>query len=321
MGRKYLWSLFIIAVTGILILLVITYDYSPSGRHSFITSSPRERNRSKVWHNRKGIAQLKGVALVTHGLNLRPERMGDIIRALNEAGIDVLNLSLFGHGNNFMKISGLTEEEARLESFRLTSYPLWTSEVHEAYLNVRKRAASKKVPVYFVGYSLGGLIGCNLLSSAKNVFFNRMILFAPSFRVPAGAHLLKPLTPFPHLVIDSLSPPSYRSNDGTPMAAYNALFEAIEHFEGGSMERLNIPTLVFIDEKDEFVPYEKINELAEQKFSRWEVVPITKDEADSKAKALSHHLIIDEASMGKESWKQMKLKMIRHFNFTRSEHP
>jgi len=36
----------------------------------------------------------KGVALVVHGLNLKPERMESIIADLNDERIDVLNLSL-----------------------------------------------------------------------------------------------------------------------------------------------------------------------------------------------------------------------------------
>jgi len=55
--------------------------------------------------------------------------------------------------------------------------------------------------------------------------------------------------PFPNMVIDSLSPIYYRSNEGTPMAAYKAVFEACDYFNKNANDKLNKPTLIFIDEK------------------------------------------------------------------------
>jgi alpha-beta hydrolase superfamily lysophospholipase len=272
-----------------------------------------DRDDSTQWHKIKRTKKVKGVALVVHGLNLKPERMQSIIAELNDAGIDVLNLSLRGHGNNYLKNPNLSDGQARLESFQTVTYRLWLEEIYTAYLKVRQRAYKKRAPVFFVGFSLGGLMGCDLLLLQHDVSYDRMILFAPALNITVEGHLLKALMPFPNMVIDSLSPIYYRSNVGTPMAAYKALFEAIDHFNKNANDKLNKPTLIFIDEKDEFVPFEKLDEIITQKkLDRWQVHVVRKDSYIGEN--ISYHLIIDQDSVGQQRWKQMKEAIKKHFN-------
>jgi len=164
------------------------------------------KDNAEQWHKIKRTKKVKGVALVVHGLNLKPERMQCIIAELNDAGIDVLNLSLRGHGNNYRKNPNLSDDQARLESFQTVTYRLWMDEIYTAYLKVKHRADKKRVPVLFVGFSLGGLMGCDLLLSHYDVSYDRMILFAPALSITIESYLLKALMPFPNMVIDSLSP-------------------------------------------------------------------------------------------------------------------
>jgi esterase/lipase len=237
--------------------------------------------------------------------------MHSLIAFLNDAGIDVLNVSLKGHGNNFLWNMKIPIEEARLESFRNVTYDLWLDEVHRAYLKVAQRASEKNVPVLFVGYSLGGLLGCDLVLTHPDVFYDRMMLFAPAFNISVESYLLKALTPFPNVVIDSLSPVSYRANDGTPMAAYKALFEARDHFEHKINDRLNIPAVLFIDEKDEFISCSRLQQMiVSNSLNRWKIHIVRKD-ADLEEK-LSHHLIIDQTAVGEEMWRDMTSIMKRH---------
>jgi alpha-beta hydrolase superfamily lysophospholipase len=271
------------------------------------------RDDLSQWHKIKRTKRVKGVALVVHGLNLKPERMQSIISELNDAGIDVLNLSLRGHGNNYLKNSNLSDDEARLEAFQTVTYRLWLEEIYTAYLQVRQRAYKKRVPVFFVGYSLGGLMGCDLLLLQHDVSYDRMVLFAPALSITVEGYLLKALMPFPNMVIDSLSPIYYRSNVGTPMAAYKALFEAVDHFNKNANDKLNKPTLIFIDEKDEFVPFVKLNEIITQrKLDHWQVHVVRKD--SHIGENISYHLIIDKDSVGQQMWKQMKEAIKKHFN-------
>jgi len=315
---KRFFIIFIIFIIFILLTATVFYFYLLFGNRVSDPISSLEKligtqDDSTQWHKIKRTKKVKGVALVVHGLNLKPERMQSIIAELNDAEIDVLNLSLRGHGNNYLRTPNLSDDEARLESFQTVNYRLWLEEIYSAYLKVRQRASKKKVPVFFVGYSLGGLMGCDLLLLQHDVSYDRMILFAPALSITVESYLLKALMPFPNMVIDSLSPIYYRSNKGTPMAAYKALFEAVDHFNKNANNKLNKPTLIFIDEKDEFVPFAKLNEIITQKkLDRWQVHVVHKD--SHIGENISCHLIIDKDSVGQQMWNQMKETLKKHFN-------
>lgn len=271
------------------------------------------QDQSSQWFKISRTKETRGIALVVHGLNLKPERMQSIIVELNDAGIDVLNLALRGHGNNYQKNMNLTADEARLESFRTVTYNLWLNEIYNAYLKVRERASKKNVPVFFIGYSLGGVMGCNLILLHPDISFDRLILFAPALNITVESYLLKALMPFPGIVIDSLSPIYYRTNKGTPMAAYKALFEAVEHFNNNANYRLNKPALIFIDEKDEFVSCSKLNEIiAKCNLDNWQIHIVRKE--NDVGGNISHHLIIDKDSVGGKIWKQISNAIKKHFS-------
>ncbi len=231
--------------------------------------------------------------------------MQSIISGLTESGIDVLRLSLRGHGENYTHHAGIEEDRARLEAFKAVSFPLWLNEAYLAYSEAQKRAARKKVPLFFVGFSLGGLIGLDLFASQEEVRFDRMVLFAPAIKLHTIHHLARILSPFSRLVIPSLAPDSYLSNKkGTPIAAYNALFEGLEQFEKHVNRKINIPALILIDEEDEFIPVQAFKELIdEKKLDQWTLY-IVKKEATADQDSFHHH-IIDEYSTGKAVWKEM----------------
>jgi esterase/lipase len=308
--------LFIICILFAISVVVCFYSLSGDRVSKSISSLTKviiKQDDSSQWFKITRIKKIKGVALVVHGLNLNPERMRSIIVELNDAGIDVLNLSLRGHGNNYLKNKNLSTDEARQESFRTVTYGLWLDEIYNAYLKVRERASKKNVPVFFVGYSIGGLMGCDLILLHPDVFYDCMVLFAPALNITVESYLLKALMPFPNIVIDSLSPTYYRANKGTPMAAYKALFEAIDNFKKNVNDKLNKPTLIFIDEKDEFVPYSKLNEMITRwNLDHWQIHIVHKD--NSVGEKVSHHLMIDKDSVGKQMWKQMKDAIKGHFD-------
>jgi hypothetical protein len=138
-----------------------------------------------------------------------------------------------------------------------------------------------------------------------------MVLFAPSLRITAKPYLLKALMPFPNFVLDSLSPEAYRTNDGTPMAGYKALFEALDRFEKNMSGKLNVPTLVFMDRNDEFISYDDLaGMIAGERLDRWRIVTVEKDPPE--AALYGHHLLIDEAVVGKVMWSQMQSAFLSH---------
>jgi len=280
-----------------------TSGISQTAANFFIENQPG--NYANRWYKAHIREKIKGIALVIHGLNLRPEKMQTIISVLTESGMDVLRLSLRGHGENYAHHAGIDEDRARLETFKAVSFPLWMNEAYLAYTQVRKRAAQKKVPLFFVGFSLGGLIGLDLFASQPEVHYERMVLFAPAIKLHPIHYLARILSPFSRLVIPSLTPDSYLSNKkGTPMAAYNALFEGLSQFEKHVNNRINVPTLIFIDEDDEFIPVRAFKELIEEKeLDRWKLYIVEKEAVVSQD--TFHHHIIDEYSTGKAVWQEM----------------
>lgn len=263
------------------------------------------------WYETKSPAERNGVALVIHGLNGRPDKMESIIAELTAYGINCLNLSLRGHGENDFPLEKADSAEARMQAFKSVSYPLWRSEAYQAYQLVKKKGDLYGAPLFFVGFSMGGLLGVDLFASNSNVRFDKMVLFAPALKMHKRNHLLKIFSPFPRLVIPSMAHRSYLANSGTPMAAYNALFEMHAHFANNLNPKINVPTVVFIDKQDELISFSGLQEMVRnQNLDRWKIHPVKKDRKATEIKM--HHLIIDEACVGKEMWKEMADSTIMH---------
>ena len=283
-------------------------------RYSAERSAEKEPDHSAVrWYERKDNTELKGVALVIHGLNGRPGKMEPIITQMAKAGIDCLNLSLRGHGTNYSDLKDAESDKARMAAFKSVSYPLWKSEAYDAYQLVKKKCNLYGAPMFFVGFSMGGLLGVDLFTSNSNVRFNKMVLFAPAIKMRQRNYFLKIFSFFPKLVIPSMAHRSYLANSGTPMAAYNALFDMYQHFENHPDPKINVPTVVFIDKHDELISFSGLqNMVRDQKLDRWEIHSVEKDKTATKVKM--HHLIIDEASVGEKTWQKIVDITIAHLS-------
>ena len=269
------------------------------------------QNRSIRWYERKNDTELKGVALIIHGLNCRPDKMESIITRINDFGIDCLNLSLRGHGENYSDLKDTEGSDARMEAFKSVTYPLWKSEAYQAYQRVERISRLHAIPLFFVGFSMGGLLGVDLLCSNPKVRFDKMVLFAPAIKMHMRNSFLKILSPFPRIVIPSMTHKSYLANDGTSIAAYNALFEMYAHLENSLNPKINIPTVVFIDKQDELISFSGLqNMIQDQNLDQWNIHPVKKDKTATKIKM--HHLIIDEVSVGKNMWREIMDVTITH---------
>jgi alpha-beta hydrolase superfamily lysophospholipase len=238
--------------------------------------------------------------------------MQPIISALTDAGIDVLSLSLRGHGENFHRGNGVDEDTARLNTFKTVSYQLWMNEAYLAYLQLKERGSEKGVPLFLTAFSLGGLIGLDLFAANSGVAFDKLVLLAPAIRLHAFVYLERVLSPFPQLVIPSMAPKAYLANkQGTPIAAYNALFDGLDRFDKTAGRKLNVPTLIFIDEGDEFIPLKKLKKLVEEKrWHQWKFYIVEKDRS-VRDKTFYHH-IIDVSSTGKTVWQNMMAAAVNH---------
>jgi len=277
-----------------------------------VLAEDQPENLSMRWFNSPKPEALQGVALVIHGLNLDPDRMVPIIDNLTQSGIDVLGLSLRGHGANYAHSDEMDAAAARLETFKNVSYTLWLNEAYLACRQAQERAQQKQVPVFFTAFSIGCLIGLDLLVSNPDVHFDKIVLLAPAISLHPTIYLERALSPFPRLVIPSLADDAYLANiKGTPVAAYNALFEALYHFEENAGSKLNVPTLVFIDEQDEFIPLRGLKNLVEErKLDQWEFYIVQKEK--EMQTGTFHHHILDASSTGETVWRDMMTATTRH---------
>jgi len=274
------------------------------------TNNFNPRQPDLRWFPVESLKELKGAALVIHGLNLAPCKMESIIGLLNSENISAALLPLYGHGDNFDKQKGDSDQSARLSSFKEVSYTLWSQELLSAYQSVRAFADKHEVPVFLIGYSLGALMGCCLLLSQPVISYEKMVLFAPAIRIRwLNGSFIKLLSRFPGLVIPSRSPAGYRSNRGTPVAGYLSLFEAIRTFNRDFNTHLNIPTLLFMDPADELISYKNIKTLIEEKdINLWQIQKIENNR--NQTNKGFRHLIIDEPAVGKNNWEIINNRLI-----------
>ena len=261
------------------------------------------------WY-RESAGSVCGVALVLHGLNVDPQRMEPLAQALNSFGIEALRCSLMGHGANYLPLPGVSAADARLASLRRVTSSLWLDEVRAACAIAAQRAAQQGVPLYLLGFSLGGLLGCTAMLSAADVHFDRLVLLAPALAIHRRSRVLTLLARWPQLVIPSATPAAYRANPGTTVAAYNALYAAQALCERELDGRLNVPALLFVDPQDELVSAAGLEQLvASRRLTRWQFHLVHKG---AGACTRYHHLLIDSPSVGPDVWGTMLAGMKSH---------
>lgn len=239
----------------------------------------------------------RGIALVIHGLNLLPDRMENIIRELNRRSITAVLVHLKGHA----RLESEDDGASRMTAFKNVSAGEWLYQSRAGYAHAAELATRLNVPLYFVGFSMGGVIGPLLLQSNSSTEFNKMVLLSPALSIRAHAHLLKALSLFPGIVIPSSSPEYYRANRGTPIAGYNAFYNIYAEFRKSVRpERLNVPSLLFIHPKDEFVSASGLRRFQDHhRLSNWKIELMVGSNSPEDS---LFHLIIDKQSAGAAKW-------------------
>jgi esterase/lipase len=238
----------------------------------------------------------KAAALVIHGLNTKPERMIPIIDILMKNGISALNLALTGHRGIPAEIIHVSRE-------------IWKQEITRGFEFVHAYADRKHLPVLFTGFSLGCAAGLDTACTGDTPLFDYALLFAPALTVRWYTHCVKMCSVFGGgFLLPSKTPPAYRANNGTSVAAYNTLFCHIRTIRKADCESINVPCLCFIDPADELISYTRLLSFVQEKeIYNWNIIPITKD--NSTAKETYHHLIIDRESTGEKTWNFITTKI------------
>ncbi len=237
----------------------------------------------------------KAIALVAHGLNMKPAGMLAIAQWLTAQGTDVYLVKLSGHFEEAVPITQITTT-------------LWEAEMLHAYQVAKQAAIENAVPLYFVGYSLGALLGQVLIAS-KEARFDKQILMAPATAIRTRSYVIKWLFFLnKKWLLPSYTPSPYRANNFLPLAAYEVVFRNEKNIMKTRFDTLNIPTLLFIDPKDELISYKKLVHYARLfNLSNYQI--ITLDSNLKKRISKFHHLVVSEETMGKENWAMATAKM------------
>lgn len=268
-----------------------------------------ESNKFNKWIPANS-AKAASVSLLVHGLNLAPGKMDSIGKVLSDDGSDVLRISLKGHRGSEEEFKNVT----RLD---------WIKDIFHGYCEARQRADLLGLPLNYVGYSLGGVLNIDLMNNfpEADVKYDHIIYFAPAAVVNLKSYMVKVLNVFgSKYVIPSLSEEDYRANcNGTPVIAYNSLFESIHSVEKSGIKKgSDTPTLIIIDPKDEMVNPEGLRSMIDvNNLTNWSIYQFSNTSEKTKVKNKFHHLIIDEESVGPLNWQQIS-KVIKNHNATNS---
>jgi len=248
------------------------------------------------------IGQNKAVTVVSHGLNNKPSVMLPLVNYLNELGSDVYMLKLFGHRSDSSNLKDLTQD-------------IWVSETLNAYNQARELSEKNDVPLFFMGYSLGALIGQFMIFSSNGaVSFDRQVLLAPATALRCRSGVLKTTFILPgHWKLPSYTPEAYRANEGIQINAYKILFRLEKQIQKGKFSNLNLPTLLIMDQKDELVSYKRLNRYID-KYGLTEYQMLALDPSMEDRDTKYHHLIIDGPSMGEDNW-ELSRREIKEFLF------
>lgn len=199
-------------------------------------------------------------------------------------------LKQLGIGCSLGKLTGHWEEKDRLSSFKQATPETWLKDMENFYLETAKNHPGKDL--IFVGYSLGALLGV-LLTQMRMARFEKMILFAPALYLRPWAYFPKLLTPL-GLTLPSAMPASIRANPGTPVSAYNTLFNLVKRFD--PTDSLD-SALIIMDPRDELVDFSRIQSWVQHQ-QNVTLLPI---QNSTRIK----HLITDEGFVGTEAWAAM----------------
>ena len=212
---------------------------------------------------------------------------------LLKQGAIVVNVELWGHGDNPIVITDSSQVEERLSKFKQVTWTQWMNNTKPAMDLVRKMCQERNLPKYFFGFSLGALVGLSM-SNDFDFIFDKYFLLAPAIKIKFWPRVfIGILSPFPNMVIKSKAPIYYRENRGTPIAAYKALLKGAKKFNKVQANLNNC--LIIVDKNDEVVSSKKLQQYADD--NNDEIVIIQKRKKNCEYCNVNH-LIIDEESLG-----------------------
>ena len=235
------------------------------------------------WFQSQGA--VRGVAIVTHGMNLRPERMEDFARFLASIGYDALCPAFTGH-------AGSNKEylEVKAES--------WEADARRFHALAAERArAAGGVPLVLVAYSFTAAV---FQAMAEELRFDRRIYLAPALATKSWYRgVIWFAETFRGFTYPSMNMKEYQVHPRSGSLPFVALDHFLTRWVKAERRAEAAPTLILMDPKDELLSYPRIMAYADER-PHWRVERVSV--AGSTLPRKFHHLIVDEPSLGAEEW-------------------
>lgn len=232
----------------------------------------------------------RAVILLAHGLNLRPEKMDELAQFFNSNKCDVLRISLGSDPDQWME-KFINNYDAALEHTEILQRPL-----------------------YFVGFSLGALIGMHFIYRHAHHQIKKMALFAPATHtrfytvLPAMLGYL-----FPRIGLPSMNLENYRDRRNTTLKEYKKMYQLQHEIKNElKMNSIDIPTLLITSPGDELVESPKLINFARSN-SHWQTLEVSNRE--SRLPKKFNHLMIDSEALGSNQWEKLLKCLKTHFAF------
>jgi esterase/lipase len=156
-------------------------------------------------------------------------------------------------------LSGHNKED---NDYHSASKDKWLNELNEELSLLKSKY--KNLPLYALGYSLGGLLLVESLQNNTNSSIERLVLLAPALKVKPYTKLVRLLFPFGFIdfSLPSLAPKKYLAYKYTSIQSYRSLFSLIDDFQCRRNWSEKIPnTLVVSHTKDLLIAHNRLKEL------------------------------------------------------------
>lgn len=254
------------------------------------------------------------VALVTHGLNLRPGRLRPVVELLRRRGALTGIYTLPGHRGDWLALAGLRAEDAVTAAARVCAEV--TRIKRERALPTARLVAHSLGALAFLtalaeGYGPAppadrGAAAQRTLSSYRGPF-DEAILLAPAVALRRRATLLRAAAmTLPEVIpIPSLAPRGDAVYSVLPLGAYRLLYELLDRFgDAVAAREFGLPMRLYLDPTDEFVSESKIRRLLRHGSLTGATLVIG---PDGEKRSRPFHLLAGPASMGPTLWKDLSI--------------
>lgn len=235
----------------------------------------------------------KGVAVVTHGMNMRPACMDALASFLAENGWEVFRPAFAGHFPGQGDYLRVTAAE-------------WEADARRIHGEASKRAEALKVPLSLVAYSFSSLV---FQTMAGELPFIKKIYLAPPFAPKSWYPLVRAFAfCFPDFRLRSHN--AYgAANPETSGRAVLALEGFLARWREGRGRAEKGAALVLAEPEDELVSFRGLKALVARN-PEWRLEPVS-NRRHTLGKSY-HHLIVDGASLGEAEWARVR-GLIRDF--------